>query len=211
MVDGKKMSKSLWNFYTLRDIEEKYPQESRLYRALRLSFLNGLYREQIDFSFAKLEQNIKTIENIDANCKKLARYEAQYTGVRHVFRDTLQEFMQRFIDALEDDFAFPEALGIFFEFQKFFAADIVSGELTREEQNACVDMYLSFNQVFAILDLDTFEPEEQIPESMYEILEARDSAKSEKNYPKADELRAELLSLWYKIVDTKQGSVLERV
>lgn len=73
------MSKSLGNFYTLRDIEEKYSGEKRLYRAIRLSFLNGKYRDQIDFSFSKLEQNIKTIENIDANCKKLARYEAEYS------------------------------------------------------------------------------------------------------------------------------------
>ena len=79
MVDGKKMSKSAGNFYTLRDLEGKYPNETRLYRAIRLSFLSGRYRDQIDFSFVKLEQNIKTLENIDTNCKKLARYEAQYS------------------------------------------------------------------------------------------------------------------------------------
>lgn len=51
MVDGKKMSKSLGNFYTLRDIEEEYPNEPRLFRAIRMGFINGRYREQIDFSF----------------------------------------------------------------------------------------------------------------------------------------------------------------
>ena len=211
MVDGKKMSKSLWNFYTLRDLEEKYQNEKRLYRAIRLSFLNGRYRDQIDFSFSKLEQNIKTIENIDSNCKKLARYEATYSWVRREFREQLQVYMQNFIEALEDDFSFSEALAVFFEFQKYFLADIATETLTSDEQNACVDMYLSFNQVFAILDINTFEPDEVIPESMYEKLDIRDRAKSEKNYQLADEIRANLLSLWYKIVDTKQGSILERL
>jgi cysteinyl-tRNA synthetase len=79
MVDGKKMSKSLGNFYTLRDIEKKYSQEPKLYRAMRIGFMNGLYREQINFSFEKLEQNIKTIQNIDNTCKNLARYEAEFS------------------------------------------------------------------------------------------------------------------------------------
>ena len=211
MVDGKKMSKSAGNFYTLRDLEEKYPSEPRLYRAIRLSFLSGRYRDQIDFSFVKLEQNIKTLENIDTNCKKLARYEAQYSGVRREFRDSLQVFMADFIAALEDDFSLPEALAVFFEFQKFFLADIASEELTSDEQNACVDMYLSFNEVFQILDLDTFEPEEEIPEEILQKLEERNRAKQEKNYTRSDTLRDELLEIWYKIIDTKEKSYLERI
>jgi cysteinyl-tRNA synthetase len=211
MVDGKKMSKSLWNFYTLRDIEQKYPNEKRLYRGIRLSFLNGKYRDQIDFSFPKLEQNIKTIENIDTNCKKLARYEAEYSWFRRVFREQLQVFIQDFILALEDDFSFSEALAVFFEFQKYFLPDIQSGELTSDEQNACVDMYLSFNQVFAILDINTFEPEEEVPEDILKILEERNIAKSQKSFEQADRLRDELFKFGYKIIDSKDGSSVERV
>jgi len=89
MVDGKKMSKSLGNFYTLRDLEaltqfspkgrDADTDRQRLYRAIRLSFINGRYREQIDFSFSKLEQNINTLKNIDESCKRLTKYEAEYS------------------------------------------------------------------------------------------------------------------------------------
>lgn len=123
----------------------------------------------------------------------------------------LQEFMQRYIEALEDDFAFPEALGVFFEFQKFFAADIASGELTREEQNACVDMYLSFNQVFGILDLDTFEEEADIPAEIIVLAQERQEAKDAKNFAQADEIRTKLARLGYVVRDTKEGSVVERI
>ncbi|PZM81981.1 hypothetical protein DLH72_04755, partial [Candidatus Gracilibacteria bacterium] len=62
-VDGKKMSKSANNFYTLKDLEEKYSEISKsvLFRAIRLSYISGKYSTQIDFSFKKLEQNISSI------------------------------------------------------------------------------------------------------------------------------------------------------
>ena len=75
MVDGKKMSKSANNFYTLRDLEEKFSSvnKSVLYRAIRLGFINAKYSSQIDFSFSKLEANINTINSIDETLKTISR------------------------------------------------------------------------------------------------------------------------------------------
>ena len=115
--------------------------------------------------------------------------------MRKVFVEQLHIFMQNFIETLEDDFSFSQALEVFFEFQKYFLADIQSGELRRDEQNACVDMYLSFNQVFAILDLDTFEPDEAIPGEILKMLEQRNEAKNSKNYALSDSIRDELGNL----------------
>jgi len=211
MVDGKKMSKSLGNFYTLRDIEEKFPDEPRLFRAVRMWFINGLYRDQIDFSFSKLEQNIATLKNIDETCKRLAKYQAEYSWVRPEFRDNLQEFMQRYIEALEDDFSFPEAFAVFFEFQKYVSWEIASWEMTLDEQNASVDMYLSFNEVFDIIDPEIFNPEEdEIPVEILEKAKARDEAKKNKDYSLSDSLRDEIQAMWYIIKDTKEGTVVEK-
>lgn len=131
LVDGKKMSKSAGNFYTLRDIEKKYEdsalvgeENERLYRAVRLAFLNGKYREQINFSFDKIEQNINTLKNLDEVCKRLSRYESEYTGVRNEFREYMQDIMARYIEALEEDFSFPEALAIIFEFSKYVQTEL---------------------------------------------------------------------------------------
>lgn len=211
MVDGKKMSKSLENFYTLRDIEDKYPNETRLHKAVRMWFINGRYREQIDFSFSKLEQNINALKNVDETCKRLAKYEAEYSGVRPEFRDYMQDIMGRYIEALEDDFSFPEAFAVFFEFNKYVSSEIAGGEMTLDEQNSCVDMYLSFNEVFNLIDEEIFEVEEiDIPEEVLEKARARDIAKSDKNYELSDSLRDEIQAMWYKVIDTKEGTVVEK-
>ena len=211
MVDGKKMSKSLWNFYTLRDIEKKFPDEKSLYRAIRLGFINGKYRDQIDFSFGKLEQNIKTIQNIDSACKKLVRYAPEFSGIRPEFREQMQDFMQRYIEALEDDFSFPEAFWVFFEFQKYVISETWTSELTSDEQQSMVDMYMSFNEVFDLLDQNIFEWwAEVIPKEILEMAQARDTAKWEKNYELSDTLRDEILAEWYSITDTKEGTVVEK-
>jgi len=211
MVDGKKMSKSLWNFYTLRDIEKKYPNDLRLYRAIRLWFINGKYRDQINFSFEKLEQNIQTLKNIEESCKRLTRYEAEYSWVRPEFRKQMQVYMSGYIEALEDDFAFPEAFGVFFDFQKYISSEIGDKNLTKDEQAAAVDMYLSFDEVFRILDISCFEVQElEIPADIIELAKKRDQAKSDKNYELSDSLRDEIHAAWFTIQDTKEGTVVER-
>ncbi len=212
MVDGKKMSKSLWNFYTLRDIEEKYPDEPRLMRAVRLGFINGKYRDQIDFSFSKLEQNISTLKNIDSICKRLTAYMAEYSGVRPEFRDYMQEVILWYTQALENDFAFTEAFAVFSSFWKYVSSEIAESRLTLDEQNACVDMLMQFNEVFNILDVSLFEgwtEDSEIPEDILEKAKLRDQAKSDKNYELSDSLRDEIIAAWYILTDTKQGTIVE--
>lgn len=214
MVDGKKMSKSLGNFYTLRDIEEKYPNQPKLHRAVRLWFINGKYRDQIDFSFGKLEQNIKTLENIDSICKRLTRYMAEYSGVRPEFRDYMQEVIQDYTAALENDFSFSEAFAIISNFWKYVSSELAESRLTRDEQNACVDMYMQFNEVFNILDLSIFESShenQEIPEYIVQKAKQRDQAKSDKNYELSDSLRDEIIAAGYVVTDTKQGTVVEKL
>lgn len=211
MVDGKKMSKSLWNFYTLRDIEAKYKDDPRLYRAIRLGFINGKYRDQINFSFEKLEQNMKTLKNIEESCRRLTRYTAEYSWVRPEFREELQTFMADFIAALEDDFSFPEAFGVFFAFQKYISGELVNSSLTSDEQASAVDMYLSFDEIFRILDVANFEVgEQEIPENIIELAEKRDQAKSDKNYELSDTIRDEIVAEWYTVIDTKEGTKIEK-
>jgi len=67
--------------------------------------------------------------------------------VRPEFREYMQDIMGRYIEALEDDFSFPEALAVLFEFQKYVNSEISQSQLTLDEQNSCVDMYLSFDAV----------------------------------------------------------------
>jgi cysteinyl-tRNA synthetase len=76
--------------------------------------------------------------------------------------------------------------------------------------NSCVDMLLSFNSVFGIIDELIFEGWEDIPEEILHLAIARDEAKIEKNFELSDSIRAEIIAAWYSVVDTKQGTVVEK-
>ena len=103
--------------------------------------------------------------------------------------------MTRHIEALEDDFSFPESFAVFFEFVKYVREQLASEALSHEEQNACIDMLLSFDQVYGILDRVLFEEEADIPDEIIALAQTRQEAKDDKNYQRADEIRDELMTL----------------
>lgn len=115
------MSKSKNNFYTLGYLEEKYKDipKSLLYRAIRLNFINGKYREPIDFSFSKIEANFSALKSVDETFRNIKCYKTELTGVTKAFSEDMQETISEYIEKLEDDFSIPEALAVFFGFQKF--------------------------------------------------------------------------------------------
>ena len=213
MVDGKKMSKSLGNFYTLKDIEEKYKatNTSILFRALRLLYIGGKYRESLDFTFAKLEANIQTIEKIDTFIKRIKTAEKSLTNrkIRKEFSLALQDFITDYIASLEDDFNTPEALAVFFDFITFINKELDEKKVSLEEPKSIKDLLRTFNEVLGIIDFSLLK-EEEIPKEIIEKLEQRNKAKKEKDFALSDSLRDEIFALWYTIVDSREGTRLEK-
>lgn len=216
LVEWKKMSKSAWNFYTLRDLEEKFSDipKSILYRAIRLSFMNAKYRDSVDFSFEKLTQNFNAIKKLDESIKKLDRLikanNFKNKSVRPEFREELQVFIWDYVEKLEDDFNMPEALSVFFEFVTFANTEIDSWNLSLSESNSLLEFYKTFDNVLSLLDFSILESGE-IPKEILEKFEERNNAKKSKDFEKADILRDELLSLWYKIIDDRSGVSIEKI
>jgi len=213
MVGGKKMSKSLGNFYNLRDIEKEFSQTKPelLYRALRLSFISGKYRDTLEFNFDKLRSAIQTIEKIDHTLKRLRDTKTLERNVGIEFREAMQRYIGDFVEKLEDDFNTPEALAVFFEFQKYVSEQIQAPEISLAEKESLIEMYRNFNQVFAFFDMSIFErEEEEIPKDILQIFTERNTAKQEKNWKQADALRDKLLERGYIIKDTKDGAHIER-
>lgn len=216
MVDGKKMSKSLNNFYTLRDIEEKYKNidKSVLYRAIRLSFLSAKYSESVDFSFKKLESNINTILRIDESLKKLnAAIKSNKLGklkTKIEFRQKMQYFIWNYVRSLEDDFNIPEALSVFFEFLTYSNKKIDSLELSIYEAESLFEMFKTFDSVFSFLDFEILE-QEDIPKEIMDKFIKRNEAKAKKDFEIADRLRDELMDLWYRIIDDRTWSRIEKI
>lgn len=211
-VDGKKMSKSLNNFYTLAYLEEKYFDISKdiLYRAIRLSFMMSKYRESVDFSFEKLESNFVVIKKIDNTIKKLLAYKKN-NNLEHKFRRELREDLQwiiwDFVSSLEDDFNMPEVFSVFFEYITFVNSLVDENNLSIWETNSLIEMFWNFNEVLAIIDFDL---EEEFDDDILNLFNERNLAKKDKNFDLADKLRDELLEKWYKIVDDRAWSRLEK-
>lgn len=215
-VDGKKMSKSANNFYTILDLEEKYKDisSSILYRSIRLCFMNAKYRDSVDFSFEKLEQNFNAIKKIDESLKKLNRLICSWTlkelKVRREFREDMQGIIWDYIADLEDDFNMPEAISMFFTFITYVNTQIDSWVLCLAEAQSLLEMYKTFDSVLSILDFEILKSQE-VPFDILTKLEARNEAKKIKNFALSDAIRDELLSLWYKIIDDRSWSRVEKV
>ena len=206
------MSKSKNNFYTLNNLEKKFSNVPKklLYRAVRLNFINGKYRDSIDLSFEKIEANFNTLKKIDETLRKLQAYKSELKWVSKDFSKQMQVVIQNFTLALKDDFNIPQALAWFFEFQKYVNSWLADWAFSEAERDAIFDMYKNFNQVLAIIDFETWAVKE-IPQEIQDKLSMRDFAKSEKNYELADQMRNEITSAGYKIIDEKQGSRVEKL
>ena len=217
MVDGKKMSKSEGNFYTLSDIEEKFKDTNKsvLYRAMRLGFINAKYSSSIDFSFSKLEANINAINSVDETLKLVDReikaWEKEVKWISRDFRNYMQEVMQEYVVQLEDDFNIPESLAVYHDLAKFTNTWIRDWDLSIEEISSIKDMFNTMNQVLWIFDFSILEEWEEISYLILKKLEERNNAKSDKNFELADKLRDELQNEWYKIVDSRDGSRVEKI
>ncbi len=215
MVDGKKMAKSANNFYRLKDLEEKYSnvKSSVLYRAIRLSLINAKYNSEVNFTFDKIESNISVINSIDEIIKNINR-EIKNTDndamVSRDFREAMQDFIFEYMHHLEDDFNIPETLAVMHNFIKFINTALREKLLSKLELESAIDMFKTFNQVLAIIDFGLIE-ETEISSEILAKLEVRNTAKKNKDFALADSVRDELLSLWYKIIDSRDWSYLELV
>ena len=214
-VNGKKMSKSAWNFYTLRDLEEKFSKvdKSILYRAIRLNFINWKYRSSIDLSFEKIEANINNVTSIDETLKNLKNYNPSSANewTTKDFSDYMQDIIQSYSSHLEDDFNVPEVLVLVYDLLKFVNIWIRNNDFSKEEVDSILDMFKTINYVLWIFDFTVLEKEYNIPSDILEKLEDRNDAKKNKNFSLADKLRNEIESLGYKIVDSREGSRVEKI
>jgi cysteinyl-tRNA synthetase len=216
LVDGKKMAKSLWNFYTLRDIEEHFSStpKSLLFRAVRLSFIAGKYRDNIDFSFAKIEANFSVLKKLDEVLKRLSMYAEQNKEdakkTRRDFSAKLQALITHFIASIEDDFSIPEALTDVYELMNYANTELDKKKLSLSETKSIIELFRTFNQILWIFDFPS-PLSSDITDQIHQKLQERNEAKQNKDFKKADTLRDELLAMGWKILDSREGTRVERI
>lgn len=193
-VEGKKMSKSTGNFYTLRDLVDKGIDPIDV----RFAMLSAHYRSKYNFTF----------DDVDAASKSRKRlqkyiYELIENNDGHEYADVTL-FSEKFFEHLKNDLHTPKALGELFTFINNNSATVL-GKNTREE---LLEFFVEFNELFGILSFEV--PDEDIPDEVLMLAKKRTEAKKAKNFDLSDMLRIEIQNRGFVIKDTADGFEIEK-
>lgn len=203
-VNSQKMSKSLGNFFTVREIAEKYG-----YEPIRYLMIASHYRSPINFSEeiilqckSALDRLYKFRENLEFAVKNAS------DGTGGIEFDTLK-YKNRFIEKMNDDLNTADALGVVFEYVKDVNMNIIpkSGSIGESTLSEILDMFNELTGVLGLLYADNSKIGESITEEeINALIDERNVARKEKNWKRADEIRDELKSKNVIIEDTPQGT-----
>ncbi|MDE5782366.1 MAG: cysteine--tRNA ligase, partial [Lachnospiraceae bacterium] len=200
-IDNKKMSKSLGNFFTVRDISEKYNLQ-----VLRFFMLSAHYRSPLNFSSELMEASkngleriitaVDNLKNLSAKCS-----DKEVTDVEKENLDSIRQLIKKYEDAMEDDFNTADAVSAIFEMVKL-ANQTADVESSKKYLTEIKDTIVRLCDVLGIIA----EKEEEILDADIEnLIEERQQARKEKNFARADEIRNELLSKGIILEDTREG------
>ncbi len=200
-IDNRKMSKSLGNFFTVRDISEKYDLQ-----VLRFFMLSAHYRSPLNFSADLMQAAKNGLERITTAAKNLAyRQEngaaGEMTAEEQALVEQSRDFVTKFEAAMDDDANTADALSAIFELVKFANANVSEGT-TAAFAAALYDTLKMLADVMGII----LEQEEELLDADIEALIAeRQAARKEKNFARADEIRNTLLEKGIVLEDTREG------
>jgi cysteinyl-tRNA synthetase len=193
LVDGQKMSKSLGNFYTLRDVMAKGYNG----REVRYALMRVHYRAPLNFTWEGMEEARQSLGRIDEWLQRLR--EKAGTEVAETSPN------DEFANALDNDLNISAALGILFESIRETNRRLDAGELSAVEARSWLDWWNRIDKVLAL------SPEQTgLPAEIAKLAEARVQARLAKDWRKSDELRDELSARGWEARDTKDGQKLTR-
>ena len=200
-IDNKKMSKSLGNFFTVREISERYDLQ-----ILRFFMLQAHYRSPLNFSAELMEASKNSLDRIVTAAENLKHYianaeEKELTAEETASLEEAKGFVQKFEEAMDDDFNTADAISAVFELVKYVnthaAADNAKSylEALRKELTELCD----------ILGVIVEKEEELLDAEIENLIEERQAARKAKNFARADEIRDELLAKGIILKDTREG------
>ncbi len=199
MVEGQKMSKSLGNFFTLRDILEKgYSPE-----AIRYLLVSAPYRKQLNFTFDGLKAATTSIDRL-RNFDLRLRNERFPEGLNPQMQERAAAALTAFHAGLDEDLNTADALAAIFEFIRDANTAMDSGEFKSGDTPAARDLLTAFDSIFDVLK-PTVQEGALSDAEIEELIKERTQAKKSKNFSRADAIRSELLEKGIILEDTKDG------
>ena len=204
-VDNQKMSKSLNNFFTVRDIAKEFDLE-----AVRLFMLSAHYRSPINFSRDQIESANASLNRLYTARNSLLFQisngeDRPLNENEKAFVERLKGYEKRFDDAMDDDMNTADALGAVFELVKDANVTIVQGA-SREAARKAMNSLEAICDVLGILS----KKEEELPEEIAVLVEERAEARKNRDWARSDELRDRIIKAGYILEDTKQGQKVRK-
>jgi cysteinyl-tRNA synthetase len=213
LVDGQKMSKSLGNFYTLRDLlKQGYAPEP-----IRYLLASVPYRKQLNFTMDGLRQAAASIERL-RNFQFRVANTSFPEGVNEAIAERSRKFPEAFRRAMDDDLNTAQALGAMFELVRDANTAIDAGEFRQGNVTAVLDCVERWNRLFDVLprtgepgkissDAPKDAPKSGLSDAEVEQkLQEREQARQQRNFARADEIRRELAEAGILMEDTKDGT-----
>ncbi|MCC8050216.1 MAG: cysteine--tRNA ligase [Clostridiales bacterium] len=211
-IDNRKMSKSLGNFFTVREISEKYDLQ-----VLRFFMLSAHYRSPLNFSADLMEaagNGLERIRNAVSNLKYIMENnsaedaaqnadseEAVLTAAEQEILAGAKAYETKFDEAMDDDFNTADAIAAIFELVKYANSNLTSAN-SKELVQA---VYGELVALCGILGLIVEEKEELLDADIEALIEERQAARKAKNFARADEIRNQLAEQGITLLDTREG------
>ncbi len=200
-IDNKKMSKSLGNFFTVRDISEKYDLQ-----VLRLFMLSAHYRSPLNFSAELMTAAENSLDRIRRAADRLKDLTAANAGRPSADGDEaviaeIRGFIDKFDERMDDDANTADALSVVFDLVRYANINVTeesSAEVTKAALNTLV-------MLCDILGINALKKEEVLDADIEALIAERQAARKARNFARADEIRDQLKDMGIVLMDTKDG------
>ena len=200
-VDNVKMSKSLGNFFTVRDVAEKYG-----YEPIRYLMISSQYRSPINYSVDIIEQCRAALQRL-YTCRDNLDF-AIANGCNTVpenvreIKDKLSSRREQFIEAMDDDLNTADAISVIFELVRDINTNVIGENASSELAEFAANI---FDELTGVLGLVYNRKTDSLGDEIEELIESRQNARKEKNWAEADRIRDELKARGIILEDTPQG------
>jgi len=204
LVGGRKMAKSLGNFFTLRDLLSKGHDPI----AIRYLLMSAHYRAQLNFTEEALSNAEKAMESLRATLQRVRGIDARSKGKNRGLRRILSRAEREFEKAMDDNLNTPRAVAVLHRVARAVNRGIDQGKVSGEDAAAVIQSVSRMDRVLGIL-AEKPKPE-SLPKEAHQLIKEREEARARKDWATADKLRERLLAMGIIVEDTPSGTVWKR-
>ena len=202
LINGQKMSKSLGNFFTLRDLLEKGYKP----KAIRYLLMSAHYRNQLNFTEEELKNSERTVDGLLEFMNRLKTTRPKNKALNEKLHFAMERTVKEFTKYMDDDLNLTNALAEIFDLINKVNKAIDENQVNKKNLAEAHETMMKFDKVLGILKVE----KEVVSEKIKKLLKLRDVARDKKDFKKSDNIRAEIRKLGWEVQDTPSGQKIRK-